>query len=85
MDVPAQVTLTPGKSRLTVAVNPAVRGARITLQRLSGKRWVTVTSKALPSTGRVTFTKLNRALTYRVLVPASDRTVPVTTPNVRVR
>lgn len=55
---------------VTVAVTPVSTAATLTLQRLSGSTWTTVTSRAEPSTGRLTFGRLPSG-TYRVAVSAS--------------
>ncbi len=81
----AQVRVSVGSRKLTASVNPVVRGSRVLLQRAKGSKWVSVTSKSMPSSGRVTFTGLNRSLTYRVAVPASDRTTGVNTGGIKVR
>jgi type VII secretion-associated serine protease mycosin len=80
-----QVGITAGTRSLVLTVAPTASGTVIRVQRLSGSTWTTVTSRAAPSSGQLTVTGLVSGGTYRVAIPATDRTIAATTSVVTVR
>ncbi len=85
INVLPRVPVKAGIRIVTTTVNPVARGTRVRLLQRVGSRWRTVATRTLPSTGRLSFTRLTRGAVYRVAVPATDRTMAAVSSAVRVR
>jgi type VII secretion-associated serine protease mycosin len=79
-----QVGIKAGARSLVLTVAPTANGTVVRVQRLSGSTWTTVTSRAAPASGKLTVTGLVSGGTYRVAIPATDRTTAATTSVVTV-
>ncbi len=80
-----RVQVRAGSRLLSLTMGPVATGARIVLQRKIGPQWRSVTSRLLPPSGRLTFTRLVRSALYRVALPETDRTVAAVSSTVRIR
>jgi type VII secretion-associated serine protease mycosin len=80
-----QTRLSAGTRSLTLSLTPTAPRQRVGVQRRDGRSWSTVSSPAVPTTGRLTVTGLSRDAVYRMSVPATDRTLSAMTSAVAVR
>ncbi len=80
-----QATIRAGVRAVTLTVAPTATGTSVRVQRLVGSTWTTVITRAAPASGQLTVTGLVSKATYRVAIPATDRTIAATTSSVVVR
>jgi hypothetical protein len=74
-----------GTRSLGLTLRPVTRTQRVTIMRYTGSKWVRYSTSRVATNGRLTVTRLTRGILYRVWIPATDRTLALTTAAVRAR
>jgi acyl dehydratase len=77
--------LSAGTQSLTFTMTPIVPGQTVRVQRSVTGGWSTVTTRVVPSSGKLVLTGLVSGATYRIAVSASTLTIAATTSPATVR